>query len=246
MKRVLGILVGASLALAIGCAQSYDFRMDDFIKNEKYKRDLEKHTELPVTKTGLQKANICIRNPKGIKQKTDTFGFVVEDRKFDVTETFIDPASQASLHILARINTPKAATPKKGPNPSEPTEPPPPARGDFITDVIDVIKSAYNTDLAASQLKPSDNPAQGTHKSVPYKSTTFEAGDKDVKVYFYGDKNGPGQVALIFEGPKGTLTKMSSQINYSLNSLVVGPKAPNAYSGQDELAGDEGPGVVPM
>ena len=67
-----------------------------------------------------------------------------------------------------------------------------------------------------------------------------------MKVYFYGDKNGPAQVALIFEGPKESLSSLSAQINYSLNSLVVGPKAPNAYSGQDELAGDEGPGVVPM
>ena len=224
MKRVLGILVGASLALSIGCAQSYDFRMEDFIKNEKYKRDLDKNTEEPVTKSGLQKASIFIRNPKGIKQKTDAFGFVVEDRKFDVTETFIDPSSQASLHILARTNTPKPATPKKGPNPSEPTEPPPVARGDFITDVIDVIKSAYNTDVAASQLKPSDNPAHGTHKSVPYKSTTLEVGDKEVKVYFYGDKNGPGQVALIYEGPKEAIRRPVREDQFQPELARRGPQ----------------------
>ena len=118
MKRVLGILVGASLALSIGCAQSYDFRMEDFIKNEKYKRDLDKNTEEPATKSSLQNSQVStsvIR--RASSRTTDAFGFVVEHRKFDVTETFIDPSSQASLHILARTNTPKPATPRRDPIP---------------------------------------------------------------------------------------------------------------------------------
>ena len=45
MKRVLGILVGASLVLSIGCAQPYDLRLDGTLKNMKYRQNLEKNTE---------------------------------------------------------------------------------------------------------------------------------------------------------------------------------------------------------
>ena len=65
---------------------------------------------------------------------------------------------QASLHILARSNAPKPAAAKKaqGPNPADGADQPPPpaARGEFVADVLDFIKSAYSTDINASQLKP--------------------------------------------------------------------------------------------
>ena len=155
MKRVLGILAGASLALAIGCAQSYDLRLDETIENMKYQQDLDKNTEEPPAKSNLETAKIYIRAPKGLKGPAQTFAFVIEQGKFDVADSFIDQEKQASLHILARTNAPKPATPKKGPNPSDGMEPAAPtaARGDFTADVLDFIKGAYSTDIEASQLK---------------------------------------------------------------------------------------------
>ena len=206
----------------------------------KYRQSLDKNTEAPPAKSNLEKEKIYLRAPKGLKGPAQTFAFVIEPGKFDIADTFIDPAKQASLHILARSNAPKPAAAKKaqGPNPADGADqPPPPAvRGEFVADVLDFIKSAYSTDINASQLKPVEPNSHG-RKSVSYKSTTLDLGDKQVKVYLHGDKN-TVQVALIFEGPKDAVRNLSSQIDYSLNSLVTGPKATNFYNGQDELSED--------
>ena len=237
MKRVLGILVGASLALVIGCAESYDLRLDQTIQNLKYRQDLNKNTEKAPAKSNLETAKVYIRPPKGLIGPAQTFAFVIEQGKFDAADSFIDQEKQASLHILARSNAPKQATPKKGPNPTEGMEPAAPTavRGDFTTDVLDFIKGAYSTDIVASQLKSAPIQAHGGRKGLTYKSATLDLANKEVKVYFYGDKSGP-QAALIFEGPKDSLKGLASQIDYSLNSLVLGPRATTLYNGGDELA----------
>ena len=242
MKRVLGILAGACLALSIiGCAQSYDLRIEETLKIMRYRRALDKNTEAPPAKSNLENAKIYIRAPKGVKGPAQTFAYVIEPGKFDIADTFLDQEKQASLHILARTNAPKAAATKKGPGPAEGAEQPAAtaARGDFTSDVLDFIKGAYSTDFDASQLKPV-NPPSYAGKSVSYRTGTIDAGNKQVKVYFHGDKNGPAQVALIYEGTKESLRSLSSQIDYSLNSLVIGPKATGFYNGQDELSGEEG------
>jgi hypothetical protein len=247
MKRVLGILASASLALVIGCAQSYDMRLDETLKNLEYKRDLDNNTENPPANTALQKANVFIRAPKGLK-RAQTFALVIDQGKFDITDSFIDEKTQASLHILARTNAPKA-TPKKTTNPGEGAEEPQAptaARGDFTTDVLDFIKSAYSTDFDAAQLKGYQPGTHGGRKPVSYRSATIDTNAKQVKVYFFGDKNSPAQVALIFEGTKDSLKGISSKIDYSLNSLAVGPRAASLYGGQDEFGGEEGPTGPPV
>jgi hypothetical protein len=246
MKRVLGILAGACLALSIGCAQSYDIRVEKTIENLRYQRDLDKNTEDPPAKSNLETAKIYLRAPKGLKGPAKTFGYVVEPGKFDIADSFIDQQKQASLHILARSNAPKPAAAKKAPSPTEGAEQAAAtaARGDFTSDVLDFIKSTYGTDFNAADLKPVEPNSHG-RKGVAYKGATLDLGDKQVKVYFYGDKNGPAQVALIFEGTKDSLRSISSQVDYSLNSLVVGPRATGFYSGQDELGGEEGQAASP-
>jgi hypothetical protein len=245
MKRVLGVLAGASFALVIGCAQSYDMRLEETIKNLEYKRDLDKNTEGPPTKSNLETAKIYLRAPKGLRGPSQTFPFVVEPGKFDITDSFIDQKSEASLHILARTNAPKgpakkATKPAAGPDEAQ-AQAPTAVRGDFTTDVVDFIKSAYSTEFDPSQLKVYEPGSHGGRKSVSYKAATIDTGAKQVKVYFHGDKNGPAQVALIFEGTQDSLKALISQIEYSLNSLAVGPRAASLYGGQDELSGDEAP-----
>lgn len=246
MKRVLGILTGASLALAIGCAQSYDLRLEETIRRKEYQRDLDKNTEKAPTKSNLETAKIYIRPPKGLTGPAETFAFVIEPGKFDIADSFIDQEKQASLHVLARTNAPKQATPKKGPNPTDGMEPAAPtaARGDFTADVLDFIKGAYSTDIVASQLKSAQIQSHGGRQGLTYKSATLPLANKEVKVYFYGEKTGPAQVALIFEGPTEALKGLASKIDYSLNSLAVGPRASALYSGGDELA-DEGAAAPP-
>ena len=49
MKRVLGILVGASLVLSIGCAQPYDLRLDGTLKNMTAKKFEKVEVDLNLT-----------------------------------------------------------------------------------------------------------------------------------------------------------------------------------------------------
>ena len=211
MKSVLKVLAGASLAvsMSIGCAQSYDLRIDETLKNMKYKRDLEKNTEDPPSASNLASEEIYIRAAKGLEGPAKTFAFVVEPGRFDIADTFIDQEKGASLHILARSNKPKAkgAATKKAPGPpvvpaapgTEEEPPPAAARGDFTTDVLDFLRAAYSTEI--EPLKPVDVNSHG-RKGVNYKGTTLDLGDKQVKVYFHGEKTDPAQIALIFEGSK--------------------------------------------
>lgn len=233
MKKALVILVGASMAFSVGCFQAYDLRISDTVEKLKYLRDLNKNTEEADKSSKLVAAKIYIRAPKGLK-RAQTFTMApIEQGKFDVAESFIDTSSQATLHILARSNAPKPAT-KKEANPA-----PTAARGDFTTDVVDLVKSAYSTELDAAQLKPANPDAHG-RKPVQYRSTSFEANGKRVEVYFHGAKGSPAQVALIFEGPPDALKSLLSQINYSLNSLAVGPVADSRFRTGDDFSEEAG------
>ncbi len=232
MKWVLAILVGASLACSFGCFNAYDVRLNYSLENRRYLKSLDKNTEPPDSKSKLVTAQIYIRAPKGLKPAQTFVMGPVEAGKFDVSESFIDTSNQASLHILARSNAAKATT-KKGANPAESA-----ARGDFTTDVIDLVKSAYSVELDAAQLKPVQADAY-IGKKLTYKSATVNANGKEVKVYFRGAKGDPAQVALVFEGPKEALDGLKAQVNYSLNSLDVGAAATRRYNNGDDLSGEE-------
>lgn len=247
MKRVLGILVGASLSLVIGCAQQYDLRLEKTIENKKYQQRLDNNLEPAPQASNLKTANVYVRPPLGLKGPAKTFALVVvEPGKFDVADSFIGADGQAGLHILARDNRPKAkpkSPPKKGPAPAEEEAPPPATRGDFTTDVLELLKAAYNTDFDTSQLKTETRPHPPRNNS--YKTKTLELSNKDVQVYLYGDKNSQAQVALIFEGPKEWLHDNSSKIALCLESFGVGREAENLYAGKSEMAGDEGASAPP-
>ena len=45
MKRILGILAGASLTFVVGCAQQYDLRLETTVENKKYQQTLDKNLE---------------------------------------------------------------------------------------------------------------------------------------------------------------------------------------------------------
>jgi hypothetical protein len=235
MKRVLLVLVGVSMACSFGCFQAYDVRLNYSLENRKYLKSLDKNTEPPESASKLKPAKVYLRAPKGFKLAQTFVMGPVEPNKFDVSESFIDTSKQASLHILARSTfTPKPAT-KKGANPSaEPAA----ARGDFTTDVIDLVKSAYSVDLDAAQLKSVQPDAYGGKKQT-YRSATLDADGKQIKVYFHGAKGEPAQVAFVFEGPKEALGGITKQIDYSLNSLAVGSAADSRYNNGDGLSGEE-------
>jgi hypothetical protein len=236
MKRVLGILAGAVVALVVvGCADPYDVRVRTTVENRKYQMTLDKNLEKAPEGSNLKPADIYVRPPLGLKGPVDLGINVPEPGKFDIADSFIDPKKQAGLHILARDNRPKPAT-KKGGDPSKPAESPA-ARGDFTADVLDLVKSAYGVDIDVQQLK-SETKAHG-RKQNAYRTKTLDASSKEVQVWIYGDKNTPAQVALIFDYPKESGKTLSSSINYCLQSFGVGREAQSLYAGRDEVSGEE-------
>ncbi len=240
MKRMLGILAGAGLALVFGCAQQYDLRLQTTLENKKYQQRLDAKLEKAPQTSNLKPHNIYVRPPKGLAGPAQTFALgALDPGRFDIADSFIDADKQAALHIVARDNRPKPAA-KKGANPSEAR--PPAARGDFIADVVDLIKTAYSVDFEASKLK-AESKRHG-RKNNSYRTATFDAGNKEVQVWIYGDKSSQAQVALIFDYPKEALKSLSSGIALCLESFGVGREAESLYAGREEIGGEEG-GATP-
>jgi hypothetical protein len=233
MKRVLALLTSVSLFLVvIGCAHDYDVRLDKTYENLRYQKRLDENLEKPAdAKSNLATANIYVRPPLGLKGPTNEFAFnSVEPGKFDITDTFFD--DKGSLHIVARVDKAKAPNTKKGPNPQQPKVP----RGDFNADVLELLKNAYGTDFETSKLKSETK--SGAGKTNSFKTLDVDLTAKEVKVYLFGEKNSPAQVALIFEYPKEELKNLSSRIDLCLGSFRVGEGARRLYSGQDEESGE--------
>jgi len=239
MKRALATLASLSLFLVIGCGRDYDYRLNNTIDNKRYQKRLNDNLETPPSKTNLQTSNIYVRPPKGLKGPTQTFGLaVVEPGKFDIEDSFIDQQKQGGLHLLARVDLPKAPN-KKAANPAASAP-----RGDFTADVLDFLKNVYGTDFDTSKLKTETKSHGG--KSNSFKTMTLDLKAKQVKVYLFGEKSSPEKVALIFDYPKEERDSLSSKINLCLESFAVGEEAHRAYSGLvDEELGEEGGGAQP-
>ena len=75
----------------------------------KYQKRLDDNLGEAPTKGLLQQELIYIRPPKGFTGPTKAFSLAtVEPGKFDLENSFIEEAKQASLHVLARHKKPKA------------------------------------------------------------------------------------------------------------------------------------------
>ena len=113
MRRACAILASACLLLVVGC-RDYDVRLGKTLEEMKYQQRLEKNLEKAPTKGLLQQELIYVRPPKGLRARPRPSALTaVEPGKFDLENSFIDEAKQASLHVLARHKKPKAP-PKKG------------------------------------------------------------------------------------------------------------------------------------
>jgi hypothetical protein len=234
MRRGGVILLSACLYLVLGC-RDYDYRLGQTLDEMKYQQKLEKNLEQPSTKGSLEKELIYLRTPKGLSP-TKTFTLVaVEQGKFDLENSFLDEAKTAGLHVLARHKKPKAP-PKKG----AATPPPAAPQGEFTAEVIELLKTAYGVeDLTPSKFKATSKRHAGRENQ--YKEAKLNLNTKEVLVYLYGEKNGPYNVALIFEYPKAEASTASSKINLSLESFAVGEIARRAFSGGGtEEGGQEG------
>lgn len=231
MKRLSAVVLGAGLVLVLGCGtQNYEYRLEETIKQMKYQKKLNDNLNDAPTKGKLEELQIYVRPPKNMTGPTQTFQMtVVEPGKFDVESSFIEQDKQ-SLHLLARVKRPKTPS-KKAPTPAETTP-----RGDFNTDVVDLVKSVYGAELEAAQFK------EEKKQNNTFKAKTLDLNAKNVQIYLYGGKTSPYEVALVFEYPKAEQSSINPRISLCLESFAVGEKAKRAFAGGDavEDVGDEG------
>jgi hypothetical protein len=237
MRRAFGLVGTLSFVLILGCAQRYDFRLDKTIQNREYQRRLDTNLDKAPGKGKLQDVKIYVRPPKGLLGPTQTFAMaVVEPGKYDVENSFIDQKRGASLHILARVKTPKPPAGKKAAAAPEATP-----RGDFKADVIELLRGVYSVEITNTQLK--DIKKQHETRSNAFKAPLkpLEANDKELQVYFYGDKTSIYEIALVFEYPKAEHDFMAPKIELFLESFGVGDLATRLYSGGEEAAAEDAP-----
>jgi hypothetical protein len=150
----------------------------------------------------------------------------LEPGRFDVESSFNDSDTK-SLSVLVREKTAKTPT-KKGTTPVEPAP-----RGDFTTDVIELVKNVYGAELGPQDFKDDQ------HEKNSFKHKLLDLNAKNVQIYFY--KNPPYEVALVFDYPKVEHNSINPKIGLCLESFAVGDKAKRAFTGgEDEEAGEAG------
>jgi len=220
MKRFWATLTSLGLFLAIGCSsKNYDLRLEKTLENLKYQKKLNEAL-IPAVATGkLKELGIYLRPPKNLQGPTQAFQLtVVEPGKFDLENSFIEKDKQ-NLHVLARVKRPKPPA-KKGAPPV-----PTPPRGDFNTEVLDLLKGVYGVEVPLAKFK------EETKKHNTFRHQTINLDPKTVQVYLYGAKGNPYEVALIFEYPNTAHAALNPNIGYCLESFAVGERAKRAFEG---------------
>jgi hypothetical protein len=225
MKRVIAVLASAFFVVVIGCSD-YDIRMGKTLEEMRYAKRLNTNLEEAPTKGTLQGDDIYIRPPLGLKGPMQAFALTGTDPgKFDIENSFSDAAKGTSLHVVARVKKPKA--PPSAKKAAAPVETVP--RGKFIDDVVELVKAAYNVELAPTEFKP-ESKAHLSRENA-YKARKLDLTTKQVEVYVYTESNNVREVALIFEFPKGELNYMNPKIDLCLQSFAVGESAKRSFEG---------------
>jgi hypothetical protein len=238
MKRVLAVSVGVSFVLAIGCSD-YDIRLEKTLEEKKYEKRLNTNLEAAPTKGKLQGDEIFVRPPLGLQIAQAFVLTAAETQKFDIENSFIDQKKGTSLHVVARTKKPKGPpSTKKGAAAAEQ----PAVRGKFIDDVVELVKAAYNVELAPAGLK-SESKKHG-NRANDYKAVKLDLTTKVVEVYVFTEPNGIHDVAMIFEYPTAEKTYMEPKIGLCLESFAVGDRARRFFDGATATDVDGGGGEM--
>lgn len=228
MKRAWAVLGSAGLLLALGCGtQNYEFRIEQTLDKMNYDRRLNENLT-PAAKGKLEELGIFLRPPKNLSGPTQTFQMtVVEPGRFDLEASFSEPDVQ-NLHVLARVDRPKATAKKGAPQP-EATVP----RGNFEEEVLDLVRNVSGAEVAPSQLKEEQR-----HRNT-FRALTLALEAKTIEVHIFdGSKSNnasenPYKVALIFEYATEQKNAVSPKIGLALESFAVGDAARRAFAGGD-------------
>ena len=203
MKRVVTVVVGAGLVLVIGCGtQNYEYRLEHTIDRMKYEKRLDDNLTEAVDQGEAGAAPDLRAPPQAMTGPTQTFQLaVIEPGKFDVESSFIEPEKQ-NLHVLARVKQPKTPDKKGAPK----AEPPP--RGDFNTEIVELLKNVYGLGRRPREIQGGERRAE---RGNTYKYQLLDLNAKNVQIYLYGTKNGPYEVGSDLRIPQDRTQFRQSQ-----------------------------------
>jgi hypothetical protein len=232
MKSSLAILASLAFVIVLGCG-TYDSRLEQTLADMRYRKRLDDNLNPAPTKGLLEKQSIYVRPPLNLQGPTKAFVLtVVEPGRFDLENSFVDQQNLESMHILARVKRPKAPNAKKTNQPEAP-------RGDFNSEVVELLRNVYGANLDVSELK-TETKSHGNRTNA-FRTKSLDLTAKEVQLYLYGDKNSPYEVALVFEYPKERHNSINPKIGLCLESFAVGEAAKRAFASGGEIEGiDEG------
>jgi hypothetical protein len=223
-----------ALVLAAGCGgKSYEIRLNKTIEQMRYNKRLDENL-MPPAKGKLEQLLIYLRPPRSLDEAKEFSIPLADPGMFDLTDTINTKGKPPALHVLARVKQPKGAAKKKEAQPETA------ARGDFTTDVMNLLASYYSLDLESVK------PKEEKKKKNTFRHATLPAEGKNVQVYFYGGKENPYEVALVFDYAKSEQSSLVPKIELSLESMAVGERARLLFSGAgaDEESGEAAGGAA--
>ena len=241
MNRLPARLTILLVAVApLGCGySSYEHRLVATERRLKDEMVLDQLLHGPAGQE-LTEERVYLRVPKELAASDQFLPITIPAGYFDVEASFVPQAGAGDyeLHVLGRHTTP----PKEG-------QPPPPEealRGEFRSDVNEVLRAAYGE---ASQVAPEPVnvevwPRGANNSTVKYERLKF-TDDKNqlVHVYFHHEEAGANEaydVAMIWVFPVGAAPAANpNPVDLSLGSFAVGARAARYFSGD---TGDSGTG----
>lgn len=223
MRRVVWVVIASALMVAgVGCGRkSYGEREAKTLGKMDYDRRLKKNLmEPPKEDKKFTELTIYVRAPKD-EALAKTGQLPVAEGQFDLDASFTDPKDNSTLHILARVKMPKKPA-TKGAQPVAA----PPARAEFVGEVLRVLSDVFGSPEALQTPKFTEESRKSGNR---FKRLIFIGNDKEVRLYTY--KQGNHEVALIFVYDQKQRGPMSSKIEYCLDSFATGETASKLYSG---------------
>jgi hypothetical protein len=237
MRRLWLVIASAVLVAGVGCGRkSYEDRLDATLKKLEYDRRIKKNLmEPPKEEKKFTELAIYVRAPKE-EALTKTGQLPVSEGQFDLDASFVDTKeSNATLHVLARVKMPKKPATKGAAPVAQP-----PARAEFIGEVLRILSDVFGSPEALQNPKFVEESRKG---GTRFKRLIFPGNDKEVKLYIY--KAGNHEVALIFVYDPKVKGLMASKIDLCLDTFATGEKANKLYSGgsaeEDAESGPSGP-----
>lgn len=241
MRRLPALATFFVLSLPVlGCGySSYEARLE--ATQGRLKDDMILNQQLYSAAQGeFAENSIFLRVPQGMAQQPEFELIPLNPDAFEVAASFTSQSANANyaLHVLAR---------RDSQDPPNPEEPPRPARGDFRSDVVNVLAQVYGPEIASAPIEQVNKtvwPRSDVAPPVSFERLTMT--DRNLQLihlYFYKEESGNAnyEAALIWEFPSGEApTASPNPVDLTLGTFAVGQRAASRFSGRPDQVGGAG------